>query len=127
MKNYDEKAPSFTIGIMKENQLVDEKQFGLANLEYQIPITRETSFHVASVSKQFTAFSILLLENEGKLSLYDDIRTYIPEMRDFENTITIRHLLSHTSGLKDQYMRVIIPVRKMSSKKEKYLKSFEYW
>ncbi|WP_299315403.1 serine hydrolase [uncultured Aquimarina sp.] len=86
MKNYDEKAPGFTIGIMKENQLVDEKQFGLANLGYQIPITRETPFHVASVSKQFTAFSILLLENEGKLSLYDDIRTYIPEMRDFENT-----------------------------------------
>ncbi|WP_299336303.1 serine hydrolase [uncultured Psychroserpens sp.] len=103
LKNYDEKAPGISIGIMNNNKLVYEKQFGLANMEYQIPITSETSFHVASVSKQFNAFAILLLEDQGKLSLDDDIRTYIPEMYDFENTITIRHLLNHTSGLKDQY------------------------
>lgn len=99
----EEKAPGISIGIVYKNELVYGKQFGLANLEYQIPITDKTSFHVASVSKQFTAFAILLLEDEGKLSLDDDIRIYLPEMHNFQNTITIRHLLNHTSGLKDQF------------------------
>jgi CubicO group peptidase (beta-lactamase class C family) len=103
LNGYDEKAPGISIGIVDHNKLVYEKQFGLANMEYQIPITDETSFHVASVSKQFTAFAILLLEDEGKLSLDDDIRIYLPTMYNFQNTITIRHLLNHTSGLKDQF------------------------
>ncbi len=103
LNGYDEKAPGISIGIVNNNKLVYEKQFGLANMEYEIPITYETSFHVASVSKQFTAFAILLLEDEGKLSLDDDIRFYLPEMHNFQDTITIRHLLNHTSGLKDQF------------------------
>jgi CubicO group peptidase (beta-lactamase class C family) len=103
LNGYDEKAPGISIGIVDHNKLVYEKQFGLANMEYQIPITDETSFHVASVSKQFTAFAILLLEDEGKLSLDDDIRIYLPKMYNFQNIITIRHLLNHTSGLKDQF------------------------
>jgi len=103
LQGYEEQEPGISIGIVSNNKLVYEKQFGLANLEYQIPINDKTSFHVASVSKQFTAFAILLLEDEGKLSLDDDIRVFLPEMHDFQNTITIRHLLNHTSGLKDQY------------------------
>lgn len=103
LNGYDEKAPGISIGIVSNNKLVYEKQFGLANMEYEIPISNETSFHVASVSKQITAFAILLLEDEGKLSLDDDIRIYLPEMHNFQNTITIRHLLNHTSGLKDQF------------------------
>lgn len=103
LSNYNKNEPGVAIGLVKDNQLIYEKYFGLANLDYQIPIQRKTSFHVASVSKQFTAFAILLLENEGKLSLEDDIRNYLPEMHDFEPTITISHLLNHTSGLKDKY------------------------
>jgi len=103
LNGYNEKAPGISIGIVSNNKLIYEKQFGLANVEYEIPITYETSFHVASVSKQFTAFAILLLEDEGKLSLDDDIRIYLPEMHNFQDTITIRHLLNHTSGLKDQF------------------------
>jgi CubicO group peptidase (beta-lactamase class C family) len=101
--NYNENEPGVAIGLVKNNQLIYEKYFGLANLDYEIPIHKETSFHVASVSKQFTAFAILLLEDEGKLSLEDDIRIYLPEMHKFEHKITIRHLLNHTSGLKDKY------------------------
>lgn len=100
---YEELEPGLAIGIIKNDKLIIQKQFGLANMEHQIPITSKTSFHVASVSKQFTAFAILLLENEGKLSLNDDIRKYIPEMKEFENKITIQNLLTHTSGLKDQW------------------------
>ena len=103
LNGYNENAPGISIGIVSNNKLVYEKQFGLANLDYEIPITYETSFHVASVSKQITAFAILLLEDEGKLSIDDDIRIYLPEMYNFQNTITIRHLLNHTSGLKDQF------------------------
>lgn len=103
LSNYNEDEPGVAIGLVKNNQLIYEKYFGLANLDYEIPIHKETSFHVASVSKQFTAFAILLLEDEGKLSLEDDVRIYLPEMNEFEPKITIRHLLNHTSGLKDKY------------------------
>ena len=75
----------------------------MANLEYDIPITPSTIFHIASVSKQFTVFSILLLEKEGKLSLDDNIRKYIPEVPDFGKIITLRNLANHTSGLRDQW------------------------
>ncbi|WP_306013251.1 MULTISPECIES: serine hydrolase [unclassified Allomuricauda] len=103
LSHYNANEPGVAIGLVKNNKLVYEKYFGMANLDYGIPINKETSFHVASVSKQFTAFAILLLEDEGKLSLDDDIRTYLPEMHDFEPKITIAHLLNHTSGLKDKY------------------------
>ena len=103
LSNYNENEPGLAIGLVKDNQLIYEKYFGLANLDYDIPIQKSTSFHVASVSKQFTAFAILLLEDEGKLSLEDDIRTFLPEMHKFEHTDTISHLLNHTSGLKDKY------------------------
>jgi CubicO group peptidase (beta-lactamase class C family) len=68
-----------------------------------VPITTETVFHVASISKQFTAASILLLAKEGKLSLDDDVRKYITELPDFGTRITLRHLIHHTSGLRDQW------------------------
>lgn len=103
LSNYNENEPGVAIGLVKNNQLIYEKYFGMANLDYEIPIHKATSFHVASVSKQFTAFAILLLEDEGKLSLEDDIRVYLPEMHEFEPKITIKHLLNHTSGLKDKY------------------------
>lgn len=103
LSGYNETEPGVAIGLVQNNELIYEKYFGLANLDYGIPIHKRTSFHVASVSKQFTAFSILLLEDEGKLSLEDDIRIYLPEMHKFEPKITISHLLNHTSGLKDKY------------------------
>lgn len=79
------------------------RDYGLADVEHSVAITPTTVFHVASVSKQFTAFAIYLLANDGKLSIDDDIRKYLPELHDFRKTITIRHLLNHTSGLRDQW------------------------
>ena len=97
------KTPGAAVAVVKDGAIIYKKGYGMANLEYDIPITPATIFHVASVSKQFTVFSILLLESEGKLSLDDDIRTYIPEVPDFGETITLRHLATHTSGLRDQW------------------------
>jgi CubicO group peptidase (beta-lactamase class C family) len=99
----DPNVPGAAVSVMKDNKILLKKGYGSANLEYNEPITPSTVFHIASVSKQFTAFAILLLEQDGKLSLDDDIRKYIPEMPDFGKTITLRHLATHNSGLRDQW------------------------
>ena len=96
-------TPGAAVAIVKDGEIIYKQGYGSANLEYDIPIEPNTIFHIASVSKQFTVFSILLLEKQGKLSLDDDIRNYIPEVPDFGHTITLRHLASHTSGLRDQW------------------------
>jgi CubicO group peptidase (beta-lactamase class C family) len=101
--NHRKDSPGCAIAIVQDGEIVYHKGYGRANLEYDAPITPETVFHVASVSKQFTAFAIQLLASEGKLALDDDVRKYLPELHDFGKTITIRHLLHHTSGLRDQW------------------------
>lgn len=96
-------SPGIAVSVIKNNKVIYQKGFGMANLEYGIPITTKTKFHVASLSKQFTAFMILKLEDEGVLSINDDVRTYIPELPDYGKTITINHLLTHSSGIRDQW------------------------
>ena len=73
----------------------------MANLEYNIPITPQSVFRVGSVSKQFTAMCIALLVEQGKISLNDDIRNYLAEMSEFDSPVMIRHLVHHTSGIRD--------------------------
>jgi CubicO group peptidase (beta-lactamase class C family) len=96
-------SPGAAIAIIKDGAVVYKRGYGSANLEYNVPITPQTVFHVASVSKQFTAFAIAMLASQGKLSLDDDIRKHLPEVPDFGRKITIRHLIHHTSGLRDQW------------------------
>jgi len=96
-------SPGYAIGIVKNDSLIFAKGYGMANLEYNIPIKPETIFHMASVSKQFTAFSIVLLARQGKLNLDDDIRKYLPWFPDLKVKITVRNLLNHTSGIRDQW------------------------
>ncbi|UFH55405.1 serine hydrolase [Spirosoma sp. KNUC1025] len=91
------------MGVVHGGKLIYAKGFGEADVETGAPIGPETIFHVASVSKQFTAYAIVLLAQEGKLALDDDIHKYLPEVPDFGKTITIRHLIHHTSGLRDQW------------------------
>jgi CubicO group peptidase (beta-lactamase class C family) len=103
-KQYDRKdTPGCALAIVKDGRVIYKHGYGMANLEYDIPITPSTVFHTGSVSKQFTAFAITLLASEGKLNLNDDIRKYLPEVPDFGKTITIKHLLYHISGLRDQW------------------------
>lgn len=96
------KTPGAAVSVIKDGSVIYQKTFGSANLEYNLPITSESVFITGSVAKQFTAFAILLLEQEGKLSLDDDIRKYIPEVPDFAHTITLKHLANHTSGLREE-------------------------
>lgn len=95
--------PGFTVAVAKGDKLLFSKGYGSANPEYDIPNSPTTIFHVASVSKQFTAFAIALLADQGKISLNDDIRKYLPELKDFGHKITVKHLVHHTSGLRDQW------------------------
>jgi len=92
--------PGGAIGIAINGKPVFSKAYGLASLEYLVPNTTGTRFNIASVSKQFTAMAIVKLYLEGKLSIDDDIREYLPEIPDFGHKITFRHMLHHTSGLR---------------------------
>src|SRR3954468_14958036 len=96
-------SPGCILGVSRAGKVVYEKAYGMADLERDVPITPASIFHVASISKQFTAMSILLLEQQGKLSIDDEVRKYIPELPDYGKRITLRHLLQHTSGIRDQW------------------------
>ncbi len=87
--------------IIKDGAVVYQHEYGYANLEDHARITPQTVFDVASLAKQFTGFSVAMLIEQGKISLEDDIRKYLPEVPDFGKTIRIQHLLHHTSGLRD--------------------------
>lgn len=96
-------SPGCALAVIKDAQIVYKRGYGMSNLEYGIPISPSSIFHIASISKEFTAMSIVMLAQQGKLSLDDDIRKYVSEVPDFGERITIRHLIHHTSGLRDQW------------------------
>lgn len=101
-------TPGAMVEVIRDGKIVLSKAYGMADLERGVPITAATAFTVGSNSKQFTAFAIYLLAQDGKLSLDDDIRKYVPEVPDFGKTITIRHLLHHTSGLRDYFNLMVL-------------------
>jgi CubicO group peptidase (beta-lactamase class C family) len=94
-------SPGCALGVYRDGRIVYERGYGMANLELGIANSPQTVFDIGSTAKQFTAFSIHLLAREGKLSLDDDIRKWIPEVPSYSKPVTIRHLLHHTSGLRD--------------------------
>ncbi len=94
-------SPGCAVGIMENDQIILEKAYGMADLQHGVANTKETIFENGSVSKQFTAAAIILLALDGDLSLDDNVRKYIPEVPDYGEAITLRHLMTHTSGLRD--------------------------
>lgn len=94
-------SPGCALGVYRDGKIIYAKGYGMANLEENVAITPTSVFDIGSTSKQFTAASILLLEKQGKLSVNDEVRKYIPELPDYGQKITILHLLNHTSGLRD--------------------------
>src|SRR4051812_32225625 len=85
-------SPGAAVAVIQDGKIIFSKGYGMSNLEYKIPITPQSVFHIASESKQYTAFCIVLLAKDGKLKLDDDIRKHLPWVPDFGKTITIRHL-----------------------------------
>lgn len=94
-------APGCAVGVSLNGQSVFEKAFGMAEMEHSIPNTAQTIFESGSVAKQFTAAALVLLQQDGKLSIDDPVRKYIPELPDYGKPLTIRHMLNHTAGLRD--------------------------
>ncbi|MEO6443983.1 MAG: serine hydrolase domain-containing protein [Gemmatimonadaceae bacterium] len=96
-------APGCALGVSQGGKSVYERGYGMSDLQHGLAITPRSIFHVASISKQFAAFSVALLARDGKLSLDDDVRKYVSEIPDYGKRITLRQLIHHTSGLRDQW------------------------
>jgi CubicO group peptidase (beta-lactamase class C family) len=96
-------SPGCAVAAMRDGKILYQRGYGMADLDHNVPITADTVFHVASMSKQFTAAAILMLAQERKLSLDDEVRKYVPELPDFGAHVTLRQLVHHTSGLRDQW------------------------
>jgi CubicO group peptidase (beta-lactamase class C family) len=94
-------SPGCSLGVIRGGRFVYRKSYGAASLEFGVPLSPSSVFYVGSVSKQFTAASIVLAAEQGFLSLDDDVRKYIPELPDYGQTITLRQMLHQTSGLRD--------------------------
>ena len=95
--------PGLSLAVVRDGKVVKVQGYGVANVEHSVPATPETAYLLASMTKQFTAFSILMLAEEGKLSVDDPISKYLQDTPDTWKDITIRELLGHTAGLKDRF------------------------
>ncbi len=96
-------SPGCALGIAEHGRELYTRAYGMSDFEHGQAIAPSSIFHVASISKQFAAFSVALLANDGRLSLDDDIHKFIPELPDYATRITVRQLMHHTSGLRDQW------------------------
>src|ERR1043165_887783 len=95
------KIPGVSIAVIRNGQIIRKASYGLASVELRVPVTNSTLFHLASTTKEFTGVAIMALVEDGRLALDTSIRTYLPELPAAWQPVTIRHCLSHTSGLPD--------------------------
>ncbi|MGB7785065.1 MAG: serine hydrolase [Salinimicrobium sp.] len=109
-------VPGAAVLVMKDGKVIFEKAYGMANLTYDVPFTTSTVTNIGSTSKQFTAMAIELLAQQGKLDLDDDIRKYFPELPDFGKKVSIRNLLTHTSGYREFLNLLAMTGRDLSGK-----------
>ena len=99
-------SPGCGVGVKRNSAMLFERGYGMANLERKIPISPSTIFDPASIAKPFAALSIMLLAEQGKLSLDDEVGKHVPEWVNQQDRITIRHLLAHTAGLRDVFLLI---------------------
>ena len=114
MSAYDgEDSPGAVVSVFKDGETLFARAYGMANLSYGIPFEVDTRTNIGSTSKQFTAFAVMLLVERGELSLDDDVREHIPELPDFGETVTVRNLLTHTSGYREFLNLLIMTGRRL--------------
>lgn len=104
-------SPGCSVGVIRDGEFVYKRSFGYASLELGVPLTSASVFYMASVSKQFTAASIVLAAEPGHLSLDDDVRKYLPALPDYGRRITLRQVLHQTSGFRDFLDLVVVAGR----------------
>lgn len=114
MTEYSGNVPGAAAMVIKDGEVVFQNSYGMANLAYDVEMTDETVHNIGSTSKHFLTFGLLLLEEEGVISLDDDIRKYIPELPEFEHTVTLRHLVNHTSGYRE-FLNTLVMTGRSSS------------
>src|SRR5687767_11465687 len=96
-----QQIPGLALAVIKDGQIVIAKGYGLANVEHQVPVKPETIFQSGSMGKQFTATAVMMLMEDGKLTIDDKLNKYFPDVPEAWRNITVRHLLTHTSGMTD--------------------------
>ena len=95
------RSPGCAVGVLQDGKVLVEKGYGMASLEYQLPITARSRFYLGSTSKEFTALTVLQLAEQGRLSLDDSIRRHFRQLPAYTEAVKVRHLLEHTSGIRD--------------------------
>ncbi len=119
ISEYDNaETPGGVVLVMRDGEVVYTRAFGMANLSYNIPFAVNTPTNIGSTSKQFTAFAIGLLEEQGLLSLDDDIRKHIPELPEFDEPVKLWHLISHTSGYREYLNSFVMAGRMLGDQVE---------
>lgn len=114
MSPYDgDESPGAAVQVWRDGETLFSKAYGMANLAYGIPFETDTRTNIGSTSKQFTAFAVMLEAERGALSLDDDIRKHLPELPAFDRTIKVRHLLTHTSGLREIFNLLTMTGRRL--------------
>lgn len=109
---YDKpESPGCALGVVRDGEFIYKRGYGAASLELGVPVTPESVFYMGSVSKQFTAASVVLAAEQGFLSLDDDVHKYIPELPNYGKPITLRLMLHHTSGLRDIFSLLLLAGR----------------
>ena len=99
---FDKKdSPGCALAVVRDGRVVYKRGYGMADLEHDVPMTPQSVLYIGSTSKQFAAASVALLAQQGKLSLDDNVRKYVPELPDYQPPVTLRHLVHHTSGVRD--------------------------
>ena len=94
-------TPGCAVGVSQRGKVVVDRAYGLANVERRVPMSPGSRFDVGSAQKQFTAAAVLLLAEEGRLSLSDDVREHLPQLPDYGHVVTVDHLITHTAGIRD--------------------------
>lgn len=113
MAEYDGDSPGAAIQVWRDGRTVYSESWGMANLAYGIPFDTETRTNIGSTSKQFTAFAVMLQAERGALALDDDIRKHVPELPEFDQTVTVEHLITHTSGLREIFNLLLMTGRRI--------------
>lgn len=101
LNQFEGNRPGYALGIIKDGKLIYSKGYGLANMDYNIPISDSSAFYIGSMAKQFTTAALLILESEDKIDFDAPVRDYLPEFPKYEQEITINHLIHHTSGVRE--------------------------
>ena len=113
MKEFDRNVPGAVVGVYKDGQPLFTKGYGLANLDYDIPYSPETRTNIGSTSKQFTCFGLMLLVDQGLVDLDSSVQTYLPDVKKFDEEVTVRNLMTHTSGYREFLNLILLTGRKI--------------